>query len=357
MKNRYQIELVDWANPLMLSERQLMRGWNIVDLVNLGKGKNIAEAQLPFMCSYSSSAALSNVFDTGNYNTELQWIESGSYTVPPPKPLLIANPLEAGAFPLLLFLHGYLLYNSFYSQLMQHIASHGFIVIAPQLYTVAGPDISDELKSTAAITNWLSKGLSKLLPLNVRPDFSKLALAGHSRGGKTAFALALRKLNITTNLKFSALIGVDPVDGMDKGKQTPPPVLTYVPHSFDFDMAAMIIGSGLGEVKRNLLFPPCAPKGVNHEDFYNECQKPAWYFVAKDFGHFDMLNDCTKGIRGLATQCICKNGESRKLMRGFVGGVMVAFLKAYLLGDDSDLLAIRDRHEIAPVELKIDYFV
>ncbi|OIW07199.1 hypothetical protein TanjilG_17747 [Lupinus angustifolius] len=308
------------------------------------------------MSSYSSTA-LVNVFDTGKYNTELQKIQSGSCTVPPPKPLLIANPLEDGDFPLLLFLHGYLLYNSFYSQLIQHIASHGFVVIAPQLYSVAGPDISDEIKSAAAITNWLSEGLSKFLPPNVRPALSKLALAGHSRGGKAAFALALRKLNITTNLKFSALIGVDPVDGMDRGKQTPPPVLTYVRHSFDFDMAAIIIGSGLGEVKRNPLFPPCAPKGVNHEDFYNECQKPAWYFVAKDYGHFDMLDDDTKGIRGKATNCICKNGESRKPMRGFVGGVIVAFLKAYLHGDTSDLLAIRDKPEIAPVELKIDYFV
>ncbi|XP_061371376.1 chlorophyllase-2-like isoform X2 [Gastrolobium bilobum] len=315
------------------------------------------------MCSYSSTA-LTNVFETGKYTTELQRVDSDSCThdgtlldSSPPKSLLIATPLEAGEFSLLLFLHGYLLNNSFYSQLMQHIASHGFLVIAPQLYTVAGPDTSDEIHSAAAITNWLSEGLCKFLPPNVIPNFGKLALAGHSRGGKTAFALALRKLNITTNLKFSALIGVDPVDGMDKGKQTPPPVLTYVPHSFDFDMATMVIGSGLGELKRNPLFPPCAPKGVNHEDFFNECQKPSWYFVAKDYGHCDMLDDDTKGIRGKATYCLCKNGESRKPMRSFVGGAIVAFLKAYLHGDNGDLLAIRDKHENLPVEIKFDYFV
>ncbi|KAJ1400757.1 Chlorophyllase [Sesbania bispinosa] len=333
------------------------------------------------MCSHAS-----NVFDTGNYTTQLQRVESSSCThnVPPPKSLLIATPVEAGEFSLVLFLHGYLLYNSFYSQLIQHVASHGFIVIAPQnvymirirvlsisvvpqnssignsliiLYTVAGPDTSDEIHSAAAITNWLSEGLCKFLPPNVKPNFGKLALGGHSRGGKTAFALALRKLNITTNLKFSALIGVDPVDGMERGKQTPPPVLTYVPHSFDFDMAAMVIGSGLGEMKRNPLFPPCAPKGVNHEDFFNECNKPAWYFVAKDYGHADMLDDDTMGVRGKATYCLCKNGESRKPMRKFVGGVIVAFLKAYLHADNEDLLAIRDRHVNVPLEFKFDYFV
>ncbi|KAK0607703.1 hypothetical protein LWI29_018864 [Acer saccharum] len=318
----------------------------------------------------SSSAS---VFETaGRYTTTLLRVESAAGTtcnnccsssvgavpaLPPPKPLLIATPCEAGEFPLLIFLHGYLLQNSFYSQLIQHVASHGFIVIAPQLYEVAGADSTGEIKSAAATTNWLSEGgLHDVLPPNVHPNLSKLGLAGHSRGGKTAFALALTKA--ATTLKFSALIGVDPVDGMDKGKQTPPPVLTYVPHSFDLDdMAVMVIGSGLGEVRRNPLFPPCAPKGVNHEDFFNECRKPACHFVVKDYGHLDMLDNDTKGIRGKATYCLCKNGESREPMRRFVGGIVVAFMKAYLDGDASELMSIRYGHETAPVELQTVEFL
>ena len=223
-----------------------------------------------------------------------------------------------------------------------------------QLYTIAGSDTSDEIKSTAAITNWLSEGLQSLLPPHVHANLNKLALAGHSRGGKVSFALALGKEGITTSLKFSALIGIDPVDGMDKGKQTPPPVLTYVPHSFDLEgMAVMVIGTGLGEVKRNPLFPACAPKGVNHEDFFNECRKPACYFVAKDYGHLDMLDDETKGVRGKATYCLCKNGKSREPMRKFVGGVVVAFIKAYLGGDSNELMAIREAgYDAAPIELQ-----
>ncbi|KAK6117203.1 hypothetical protein DH2020_049082 [Rehmannia glutinosa] len=302
----------------------------------------------------------SNVFATGNYTTHLIKVEPPKCTGNnvsncPPKPLLISTPSETGLFPVLLFLHGYLLYNSFYSQLIQHIASHGFIVIAPQLYLITGPDANDEIKTTAEITNWLSQGLNHFLPPHVQPNLKKLALAGHSRGGKVAFAFSLthNKSSPTTSPKFSALIGIDPVDGMEKGKQTPPPVLTYTPHSFDLDgMGVLIVGSGLGEVKRNPLFPPCAPKGVNHEDFYNECNKPAYYFVAKDYGHLDMLDDDTKGIRGKATYCLCKNGECREPMRRFVGGVLVAFLKAYLEDDSRDLVAIREGHEMLPVELQ-----
>ncbi|GKE02962.1 chlorophyllase-2, chloroplastic [Tanacetum coccineum] len=274
-----------------------------------------------------------------------------------PKPLLIFTPLEAGEYPVLVLLHGYLLYNSFYSQLSHHIASHGFILVVPQLYSVTGPDATKEVEYVAEITHWLPQGLPKLLPSQVNANHKKLGLAGHSRGGKVAFALALNRLKMELKLKYSALIGIDPVDGMDKGKQTPPKVLNYVPHSFNLEMPVMVIGSGLGEVRKNPLFPACAPKGVNHEDFYNECCKPACYFVAKDYGHLDMLDNETKGIRGKSTHCLCKNGKSREPMRRFVGGAVVSFLKAYLGGDFSHLMAIKAA-ENAPVVLqKVDFLL
>lgn len=126
----------------------------------------------------------------------------------------------------------------------------------------------------------------------------------------------------------------------------------YIPLFTTFFLL-QVIGSGLGEVKKNPLFPPCAPKGVNHEDFFQECRPPACYLVAKDFGHLDMLDDETKGIRGKATYCLCKNGRAREPMRRFVGGMAVAFLRAFVEGDDRDLMAVRERHgEIAPLELQ-----
>ncbi|KAK4750108.1 hypothetical protein SAY87_027557 [Trapa incisa] len=302
-------------------------------------------------------AAAGDVFQIGRFSTLLRSVEDG-----PPKPLLIASPTEEGEYPVLLLLHGYLLCNSFYSQLLQHVASHGFILVAPQLYSVAGPDSTEEISSTAAVADWLTRGLSAALPPRVNPNLAKLAISGHSRGGKIAFALALKRASASaaaTAPPFSALIGIDPVDGMDKGNQTPPPVLTYEPRSFDLNIPVMVIGSGLGEVKKNPLFPPCAPRGVNHEDFFRECQPPACYMVAKDFGHLDMLDDETRGIRGKATYCLCKNGLSREPMRRFVAGAVVAFLKAFVGGDDSDLVALRDGHsQIAPLQLqRIEFLI
>ena len=80
-------------------------------------------------------SAGARVFLPGNHRVLLQNVDcgGGAFIPPPPKPLLVAYPADAGEFPVLFFLHGYLLYNSFYSDLIRHIASHGFIVVAPQV--------------------------------------------------------------------------------------------------------------------------------------------------------------------------------------------------------------------------------
>lgn len=103
--------------------------------------KKLKGLAMVFTASYSVAASIStNVFGVGKYISKLLKVEQQTSIndalpdiIRPPKPLLIGTPSEAGVFPVLLFIHGYLLYNSFYSQLVQHIASHGFIVIAPQV--------------------------------------------------------------------------------------------------------------------------------------------------------------------------------------------------------------------------------
>uniref|UniRef100_A0A9I9D764 Chlorophyllase n=1 Tax=Cucumis melo TaxID=3656 RepID=A0A9I9D764_CUCME len=100
----------------------------------------MATASFPPPLPTAGSATLSNVFEIGKFNAVLEKVEPGgccsSGRFLPPKPLLIGRPSEAGEFPVLLLVHGYLLYNTFYSQLIHHIASHGFIVVAPQMATI-----------------------------------------------------------------------------------------------------------------------------------------------------------------------------------------------------------------------------
>lgn len=128
----------------------------------------------------------------------------------PPKPLLIALPRAHGLYPLVLVFHGFLLRSNHYSQLLQHIASHGFVAIAPQMYDFAGADASQEIADAAAIIDWLPDGLAQFFPddlSHVRPDFDKLALIGHSRGAKVAFGLALGLSKTSLKLQLHSWIG------------------------------------------------------------------------------------------------------------------------------------------------------
>ncbi|KAG8088329.1 hypothetical protein GUJ93_ZPchr0010g8959 [Zizania palustris] len=319
----------------------------------------------------AATSAFTGVFGDGSHAVTVAMVEEGRRcssavregTAPiggggaPPKPLLVTSPYEGGEYPVVVFLHGYLANNSFYSQLFKHVASHGFVVVAPQLYTISGPDTTGEINSAAAVIDWLaSGGLSSKLPPDVRPDLSKVSISGHSRGGKVAFALALDHTKIS--IPIAALVAVDPVDGMGVGKQTPPPILTYRKNSLRLrgSAPAMVIGTGLGELPRGPLLPPCAPRGVSHADFYDECAAPACHLVARDYGHTDMMDDVTPGVRGLLTRAVCRSGGARAPMRRFVGGAMVAFLKRWVEGEPELLDYLRARPETVPVVMSVVEF-
>ncbi|CAN6323944.1 unnamed protein product [Urochloa humidicola] len=327
----------------------------------------LAHCLLLHRCCMGSEAG--GVFGHGRHGVSLTRVEApsrcggGGAGGPPPKPLLVAAPREPGEYPVLVFLHGYLVVNSFYSQLFQHVASHGFIVVAPQLYTISGPDTTEEITAAAGVIAWLAGGgLSTSLPPGVRADATKVSVSGHSRGGKVAFALALGHAKLPVPL--AALVAVDPVDGMGVGRQTPPPILTGRNHSLRVAAPAMVIGTGLGELPRGALFPPCAPRGVSHAEFYGELDRggagaPACHchMVARDYGHTDMMDDDTPGARGMLTRAICRSGGARAPMRRFVGGATVAFLKKWVGGDGEALDGIRARPEQAPVALSVVEFL
>lgn len=79
-----------------------------------------------------------SVFTEGNYKTKTIKIYPTSWGASsPPKKMIVITPLENGTYPVLLFLPGTSLTNFSYSDLLQHISSHGFIVVAPQVFRYA----------------------------------------------------------------------------------------------------------------------------------------------------------------------------------------------------------------------------
>ena len=78
-----------------------------------------------------------SVFDKGSYSLETVTVATSSPSLPPTS-LLIVTPATKGTFPVILFFHGFCLSNTFYLDLLQHISSHGYILVAPQVLVYNG---------------------------------------------------------------------------------------------------------------------------------------------------------------------------------------------------------------------------
>ncbi|KAL3328508.1 hypothetical protein AABB24_035908, partial [Solanum stoloniferum] len=281
----------------------------------------------------------SSIFEVGNETINTINVKSSSSL---PCSLLVFSPTTKGSYPVLLFFHGFMLQPSWYKSLLQHISSHRYIIVAPQF-----PLINQEVKNVRKIAEWLINNLKSVLPEKVQPDLEKVAISGHSKGGNTAFAVAL---DSSMPLKFSALLGIDPVAGASTSRLRPPYVLQYIPRIFNQSIPVAVVGVGLSNQSTCCLFPSAAPNGVNHAEFFNESKPPCYYFMAKDYGHTDMLE--AEGIMATLIRIIIKSGKgSKDSMRRAVGGIVVAFLKAYLEDQIDDLNDIVKSPNLAPITL------
>ncbi|CAI5956339.1 unnamed protein product [Closterium sp. NIES-65] len=260
-----------------------------------------------------------------------------------------------------------------------------------QMYSIlAGFDTLPEMRDAVKVINWLHANLHTLIDARIKPaalaairaagkeagreqaageetvvvsqpDWSRLVLAGHSRGGKVTFGI-LRKLvgelvkstkqqQSTTQQRgfieaqlavpIKAAILFDPVDGT-ASKATNPPTLTHQPDSIALlnNPPVLVIGSGLGPIPRGGKSPsdkgnPCAPENFGHKVFFSDLVGPAYHFSVPEFGHADFYDDDLGPIYGPLFSKVCNNGPAREPMRVAAGGLSVAFLKA-VVGDGGD---------------------
>lgn len=97
---------------------------------------------------------------------------------------------ELGARPLVVLSHGYSLNPEWYLDLAEHLASHGFVVLAPE--HAESDWASDIVQSTLARPQDVSAtlDLAESAPLGGLIDTEAVAVLGHSYGGYTALAAA-----------------------------------------------------------------------------------------------------------------------------------------------------------------------
>ncbi len=259
-----------------------------------------------------------------------------------PVAMQVYEPEEPGRYAVVVFQHGFMMQNTYYSTILEHLASHGFVVVAPQMTGGSffdAPSAREEADEAKELYDWLEAGLAERI--SVTPSFEQVGLTGHSRGAKVIW------LVMSDDASYAdALAGIDPVDGTGGplgGEER------VIDGEFGFSLPVFIMGTGLGP--EPVFGQACAPEGDNHEQFYAASPSPAWHVVATEHGHVDMLDDETPDC---GEPCdICPSSDDKAAMRELTAGTLVAFFRGALQDDDAAYALLTDADE-APTAVEVE---
>jgi chlorophyllase len=289
---------------------------------------NVAEPSAPYVGS-------GNPYEPGELVTTIARIAPCEEEAP--VAMRVHAPHGPGPYPVVVFQHGFQSYNYTYDEILSHLASHGFVVVAPQMYApglraLAGdPTADEEAEVSADLIEWIRCSLAGAA--HVSADPSRIGIAGHSRGGKVAWRVLKNDPTLA-----SAVAGIDPVDGTGGPLGNEPRV---VDGPFEFPFPSLVLGTGQAGA--------CAPEGDNHVQFYGASASPAYHVVAPEAGHGDMLDEPWSQASGL----LCPAGPDLEGGRRLTAGLMVAFYRGALQGDASAFDWLTDV-DAAPVPIEVE---
>lgn len=256
-----------------------------------------------------------------------------------PKPLRLHAPVASGTYPVVQFQHGFLTDRRAYDEILSHLASHGFVVVAPQMYPADGVPLGKERVATEAedaftVGQWSLASAAAVVGSAADPR--PLGVAGHSRGGKVTWALTTAAQGGGDPLPARAIVGVDPVDGRGGPLLSAQPEVVPTGSTLSTAPPSLIIGMERGGA--------CAPEGDNFRHFFDGTAPPTRLIEVLGHGHADML-DADTGSSGL-----CFEGPERGAVRTLTGGLLVAFFRLHLQ-DDPSVAPELERPVVAPLEV------
>ncbi len=228
-------------------------------------------------------------------------------------------PGAAADVPTVIFLPGYLASADQYDSYARALAESGVAVAVRGRY---GPFLEErELAGDAgAIADWLvSQGIA---------DASRLGVAGHSTGGKTAiWAAAL-------DSRFRAVVALDPDD---QGK-------TSVIHGplGDVEAPLLLVGAEVGWKGADI----CAPLDFNYQRFFDASPEGTVMVTLHDADHVQLMDDPDALGMGL---CRVGGADSAEVLE-VANTATAAFFREHLLGEAE--AAPADYGEVASVAVR-----
>ena len=226
--------------------------------------------------------------------------------------------------PLVVFKHGFQLASADYSVLLQRIATHGFIVVGVDTASslVGGPTNVDERDAIRHTIDWALGSA----PFAGTIDGARIAVMGHSRGGKDAVLAAAADSRIT------AALLLDPVNGCGPGMgfSATCPDATSATNAGALSIPVGVMGETNDATGG---FMPCAPAAENYATIYPALHASSWavQWTFADAVHMTFTDD-GGGLAG--SFCAAAPADSATL-RDNIHAMAVAFARYHLRGEAS----------------------
>ena len=217
----------------------------------------------------------------------------------------IYAPASGTARPLVIVSPGFQMERTQYASYARHLATWGFVVVLADYadrsffaeHTKLAGDVS-------AVIDWA------LAQPALAIDTQKIAVAGHSLGGK------LGVLAASNDARIRAIVAWDPVDSANPSVVPDKPITA----------ALAVIGETTNASGGGM---PCAPAAENYEQFYAAASTPSISITITGADHMDWVDDPSCGFCGF-----CAPGSvDPALVRTVTRRLDVAWLRRILDGD------------------------
>ncbi|MGL5097633.1 MAG: alpha/beta hydrolase family protein, partial [Planctomycetia bacterium] len=262
-----------------------------------------------------------------------------------------------GVHPLVVFSHGFSSVREQSTFLTEHLASHGYIVAAPDHQYNTARDLRPFAAHQSAldrpidlrlVIDWMSeRGRNPLDPLYGRIGAERTAAIGHSMGGYTALAVAgalVKTKHLSANLRGPS--GAGYFDFRDPRVVACVAFSPLVKPAFDdwslgrLAAPTMVFGSGDDSV---------TPFDQHQATVFRCSRQPTWLVFLPGGTHFSYVDlEVLPPLLQMIDRPRLRRDEAVRTIRCCT----TAFLNAHLKGDEGGLRAIHSLCE-PPVDLQI----